>query len=115
MERRSAMTTPLGLARRHRDDLLAIAARYGVCNVRVLTIEAPAGESPAAGTSPAAASASPATSDTPAAVHLLVDVEPDRPGIEFFAFAVDAEDLLGTRVDIGTGYRPGVAVQIDRL
>ncbi|MCU4185895.1 hypothetical protein K6U06_16110 [Acidiferrimicrobium sp. IK] len=90
------MSASLDLVRSHRDQLLALAAGHGISNIRIITAGAGVG-------------------GDPDVVRLLVDTDPRRPGIEFFAFAADAEDLLATRVEVGTSIRADAPVRSEPL
>jgi uncharacterized protein len=70
--------------RARRDEILEIAARHGVFNIRVYgsVARGEAGEA----------------SD----VDLLVDIEQGRSLFDLGAFYADLEDLLGCEIDVGT-------------
>lgn len=78
----------LAVLRARRDEILRLAARRGVANIRVFG-------STARGD---------ATVDSD--IDLLVDFDPSHRGLDLFAFARELEDLLGNRVDIGTEVHP---------
>jgi uncharacterized protein len=74
----------LELLRAHRGEILEVASRRGVSNIRVFG-------------SVARGEASPASD-----VDLLVDFEPGHRGLDLFGFAREVEELLGYPVEIGT-------------
>ena len=74
--------------RARRDEILAIAARHGVFDIRVFgsVAHGDAGEG----------------SD----VDFLVDIEQDRSLFHLGAFYADLEELLGCKIDVGTDVKP---------
>jgi predicted nucleotidyltransferase len=83
--REAAGATPtLSVLHAHRDEILRIAERRGVSNVRVFGSVARGDATP--------------DSD----VDLLVDVETGHRGLDLFGFAREVEELIGHPVDIGT-------------
>jgi predicted nucleotidyltransferase len=76
---------------RHRDELVALAARHGLTNVRLFGSAQRGDDGP--------------DSD----IDLLVSVRPKTGLLTIAAFAREAEDLLGARVDVVSegGLRPG--------
>lgn len=68
-----------------REALLCLGSRHGVSSIRVFGTVA-RGES-----------------SEESEVDLLVELEPGRTIYDLGGFLVDAEDLLGTRVDVVTG------------
>jgi predicted nucleotidyltransferase len=74
----------MAMLREHRGEILEIATRRGVSNIRVFG-------SVARGDARSASD-----------VDLLVDFDTSHRGLDFVAFARELEELLGYRVDIGT-------------
>lgn len=74
----------LAVLRAHRDEILRLAARRGVSNIRVFGSVARGDATP--------------QSD----IDLLVDFEVGDSGLDLIAFAQEMEDLLGYPVDVGT-------------
>lgn len=70
------------LIKRHRAEILRLAAGYGIYNVRVFGSMARGDATDA--------------SD----VDLLVSVEPDRSGLVLGGLLLDVQDLLGRKVDV---------------
>jgi hypothetical protein len=85
----------LVLLRAHRDEILRVAARRGVSNIRVFGSVARGEATP--------------TSD----IDLLVEFERGHRGLDLFAFAREVEDLLGYPVEIGTGLEEAVRERIE--
>jgi len=85
----------LRLLRAHRDEILRVAARRGVSNIRVFGSVVRGDATPA--------------SD----VDLLVDFERGHRGLDLFAFAREVENLLGYPVEIGTGLEEAVRTRIE--
>lgn len=86
--------------RRHREEILRIAAAHGARNVRVFGSVA-RGEARAG-------------SD----IDFLVDIETDRRGFEFFSLLEDLrrelEDLLGYPVDVGEAVHGHARTSVER-
>ncbi|MHB8669818.1 MAG: nucleotidyltransferase family protein [Acidimicrobiales bacterium] len=74
----------LAMLRAHRGEILRLAARRGVTNIRVFGSVARGDATP--------------DSD----IDLLVDFELRDSGLDPFAFAREVEELLGHPVDVGT-------------
>jgi len=70
--------------RRHRDEILRLAARHGVKNVRIF------------------GSVARGEADEQSDVDLLVDMEPDRSLLDLGGFQVEVQELLGCKVDVLT-------------
>jgi predicted nucleotidyltransferase len=81
--------------RARRDEILEIASRHGVLNIRVFGSVA-RGE---------------ATDSSD--VDLLVDVEDGRSLFDLGAFYMDLRDLLGYEVDVGTEVKPRLRADVD--
>lgn len=81
--------------RARRAEILEVAARYGVFNIRVFGSVArdEAGEG----------------SD----VDFLVDVERGRSLFDLGGFYADLQDLLGCEIDVGTDLKPRLREQIE--
>jgi len=69
---------------RHREEVLRLAARHGVGNVRVF------------------GSASRGETGPESDLDLLVDLDPDRSLLDLGALLMDLQDLLGCKVDLVT-------------
>lgn len=104
---RSGMTKPvapalgrtppnLALLRSHRRDIMELATRYGVSNIRVF----------------GSVARGDATSDSD--IDLLVDFTVQASGLDVIAFAQELEDLLGYQVDIGTKVHRVIRDQVER-
>ena len=74
----------LSLVRLHRDEITSIAARRGVSNIRVFGSVARGDSQPG--------------SD----IDMLVDFDPNHPGLDLLGFEREVEELLGHPVDVGT-------------
>ena len=85
----------LAALRARRDEILHLAARRGVANIRVFG-------STARGD---------ATVDSD--IDLLVDFDPSHRGLDLFAFARELEEMLGKRVDVGTEVHPIVRKRVE--
>ena len=81
--------------RARRDEILEIASRHGVFNIRVF--------------GPVARGDATDSSD----VDLLVDVENGRSLFDLGAFYMDLRDLLGYEVDVGTEIKPRLRAAVD--
>jgi len=68
----------------HRDELRALAKRYGIRSIKVF------------------GSMARADADEQSDVDLLVETAPDTSGFVLGALLMDAQDLLGRRVDLVT-------------
>jgi uncharacterized protein len=81
--------------RARRDEILEIAARYGVSNIRVF--------------------GSVARGDTndPGDVDFLVDIEKGRSLFDLGEFYADLQDLLGCQIHLGTKIKPRLREQIE--
>jgi predicted nucleotidyltransferase len=77
-------TPSLAMLRAHKDEILRLASRRGVSNIRVFGSVARGDATP--------------DSD----IDLLVDFEVRDSGLDLFAFAREVEELLGHPVDVGT-------------
>ena len=76
---------PLDAAlQRNREAILRLAARHGVCNVRVF------------------GSASRSETGADSDLDFLVDLEPERCLLNLGALLMDLQDLLGRKVDLVT-------------
>jgi predicted nucleotidyltransferase len=84
----------LGELRARRDEILEIASRHGVYNIRVFGSVA-RGE---------------ATDSSD--VDLLVDVENGRSLFDLGAFYMDLRDLLGYEFDVGTEIKPRLRADV---
>ena len=82
--------------RTHREQIQAIAVRYGVYNVRVF----------------GSVARDTATADSD--LDLLVDVQPDRGYLDLAGFALDVDDLLGVFTQVATpnGLNPRIRAKI---
>ncbi len=85
----------MALLRARRDEIVRLAARRGVSNIRVVGSVARGDATP--------------TSD----IDLLVDFDTTHRGLDLFAFARELEDLLGHRVDVGTEVHPVIRAKVD--
>ena len=74
--------------RARRDEILAIATRWGASNVRVF------------------GSVARGEATDGADVDLLVDLEPERTLLDLGGLLMDLRDLLGVPVDVGTDVKP---------
>jgi uncharacterized protein len=95
-EARPRQAPTLALLRGHRDEILGLAARRGVSNIRVFGSVARGDATP--------------DSD----IDLLVDFEVGESGLDLIAFAEELEALLGFRVDVGTGVHRVVRSRVDK-
>lgn len=75
----------MALLREHREEILRLAEKRGVSNIRIFGSVARGDATP--------------DSD----IDLLVDFEARESGFDLVAFEMDLEDLLGYRVEAGTG------------
>lgn len=80
----------LAALRARRDEILRLAARRGLSNVRVF----------------GSVARGDATVDSD--IDLLVDFDTSHRGLDLFAFAREVEELVGHRVDVGTDVHPVV-------
>lgn len=87
----------LALLRSHRRDIMELATRHGVSNIRVF----------------GSVVRGDATSDSD--IDLLVDFTVQTSGLDVFAFAQELEDLLGYQVDIGTKVHRVIRDQVERV
>ena len=85
----------LAMLRAHRKEILDLAARRGVSNIRVFG-------SVARGDATAGSD-----------IDLLVDFDTTQRGLDLFAFAREMEDLLGHRVDVGTKIHPIIRQKVE--
>jgi len=85
----------MALLRARRDEIVRLAARRGVSNIRVFGSVARGDATP--------------TSD----IDLLVDFDTTHRGLDLFAFARELEDLLGHRIDVGTEVHPVIRAKVD--
>ncbi|MEW5804045.1 MAG: nucleotidyltransferase family protein [bacterium] len=67
-----------------REEILALAAKYGVCNVRIF------------------GSASRGEAGPESDVDVLAELEPGRSLFDLGGFLMDLQDLLGCKVDVVT-------------
>ena len=82
--------------RRHRNEILAIAERYGVRNIRVF------------------GSVARGDADADSDLDLLIDVDPGHSYFDMAGFALEVEDLLGIFTQVATA--GGLKVRIrDRV
>jgi predicted nucleotidyltransferase len=81
--------------RARRDEILRLAARRGVSNVRVF----------------GSVARGDATVDSD--IDLLVDFDTSHRGLDLFAFAREVEELLDHRVDVGTEVHPVVRKKVE--
>jgi predicted nucleotidyltransferase len=90
-----SMTIP-ELVQRHRADVLRLAARRGVTDVRVF------------------GSVARGEADQASDIDFLVQVAPGRSLLDLGGFLMDLQDLLGRRVDVVTerGLRPRFREQV---
>ena len=70
--------------RAHRDEIYAIASRYGVSNIRVF------------------GSVARGEADENSDLDLLIDIDFGRSLFDLSGFALEMEDRLGVHVDVGT-------------
>jgi hypothetical protein len=89
-------TPTLSLLRAHRDKILQLAAKRGVSNIRVFGSVARGDATP--------------DSD----IDFLVDFEVRDSGLDLIAFAQDLEELLGHRVEVGTGVHRIVRPKVEQ-
>ncbi len=80
--------------RAKRDEILAIAGRWGATNVRVF------------------GSVARGEATDGADVDLLVDLEPDRTLLDLGGLLMDLRDLLGVAVDVGTDVKPRIRERV---
>ena len=80
----SSSSTRLNQLEQKREDILALAAKYGARNVRIFGLVARGEARP--------------DSD----VDFLVELEPERSLLDQVALIQDLSDLLGCRVDVAT-------------
>ncbi len=85
----------MAVLRGHRDEILRIAARRGVSNIRVFGSVARGDAGP--------------DSD----IDLLVDFDRTHPGLDFFGFAREIEEVLGYPVEVGTEIDPVVQERVE--
>ncbi len=85
----------LRLLRDHRDEILRVASRRGVSNIRVFGSVARGEATP--------------MSD----IDLLVDFEIGHRGLDLFAFAREVEELLGYHVEVGNRLDELVRVKVE--
>lgn len=78
---RSSTPPTLASLRAHREEILAIAARRGISNIRVF------------------GSVARGDAGLDSDIDLLVDAEPDL-GFRYYGFAVEVEELLGRSVEV---------------
>jgi len=81
--------------RAHRRQIMDIAARRGVSNIRVFGSVARGDAAP--------------DSD----VDLLVDFHLDKSGLDLIAFGQDVEQLIGHRVDVGTEVHHSIRARVE--
>lgn len=81
---RTSEAPSLATLRAHRDEILELAARRGISNIRIFGSVARGDATP--------------VSD----IDLLVDFDPNHRGLDLFAFAREAQVILGRPVDVGT-------------
>ncbi|MDQ6785103.1 MAG: nucleotidyltransferase family protein [Actinomycetota bacterium] len=82
--------------RARRDEILRIAARRGVSNVRIFGSVVRGDATP--------------ESD----IDLLVDFTPAHGGLDLFGFAREVTELLGHAVDVGTEIHPVIRQRVAR-
>lgn len=85
----------LELLRGHRDEILDVAARRGVSNIRVFGSVARGDAGP--------------DSD----IDLLVDFDRSHPGLDLFGFAREVEEMVGHPVEVGTEIDPIVRDRVE--
>ena len=85
----------LSLLRTRRDEIMRIAVRRGVSNVRVFGSVARGDARP--------------DSD----VDLLVDFDQCHRGLDLLGFEREVEELIGYRVEVGTEVHPSVRARVD--
>jgi predicted nucleotidyltransferase len=85
----------LSLLRAHRDEILSIAERRGVSNVRVFGSVARGDAGP--------------ESD----IDLLVDFDLTHHGLDLFGFEREVEELLGHPVEVGTEVHRAIRKKVD--
>jgi uncharacterized protein len=81
--------------RGRRDEILKIASRYGVFNIRVF------------------GSVARGDATDSSDVDLLVDIEAGRSLFDLGAFYMDLRDLLGYEIDLGTEVKPRLRADVD--
>lgn len=92
---RTHETPNLALVRAHRDEIVQIAGRRGISEIRIFGSVARGDATPA--------------SD----IDLLVDFDTSHRGLDLFAFAREVEELLGHRVDVGTEVHRVIRDKVD--
>lgn len=85
----------LALLREHREEILRLAEKRGVSNIRVFGSVARGDATP--------------DSD----IDLLVDFEARESGFDLVAFEMDLEALLGYRVEAGTGVHEVIRKRVE--
>lgn len=85
----------LAVLRAQRNEILRLAARRGVSNIRVF----------------GSVARGDATKESD--IDLLVDFDLRHRGLDLFAFAREVEELLGHRVDVGTEIHPVVRDKVE--
>jgi uncharacterized protein len=81
--------------RARRDEILEIASRHGVFNIRVF------------------GSVARGDATDSSDVDLLVDIENGRSLFDLGAFYMDLRDLLGYEIDVGTEVKPRLRAAVD--
>jgi predicted nucleotidyltransferase len=82
--------------RARRDEILEVAARHGVFDIRVF------------------GSVARGDAHEGSDVDLLVDIEAGRSLLDLAGFHVDIQDLLACDVDVGTQIKPRLREEIER-
>ena len=94
--RQTSRPTPsLALLREHRDEILRLAEKRGVSNIRIFGSVARGDATP--------------DSD----IDLLVDFDARESGFDLVAFEMDLEALLGYRVEAGTGVHEVIRKRVE--
>jgi uncharacterized protein len=81
--------------RARREEILEIASRHGVSNIRVF------------------GSVARGEAEDSSDIDLLVDVENGRSLLDLGAFYMDLRDLLGYEIDVGTEIKPRLRADVE--
>jgi len=88
-------TPTLAELRARRAEILEVAARHGVSNIRVY------------------GSVARGEANRESDVDFLVDIEKGRSLFDLGAFYADLEDLLGCKIDVGTEIKPRLREHVE--
>ena len=94
-EARTGRLPTLAELRARRDEILEIASRHGVFNIRIV------------------GSVARGDAMDSSDVDLLVDVENGRSLFDLGAFYMDLRDVLGYEIDLGTQVKPRLRAAVD--